>query len=225
MASPVEFTTDLPKGLKRKVGTVVVEGKTKKLITAKGFTDNRCTLIGDSIIKHLQDFLYTSVQAIPGVYANHILELCRSDKLKVRNFKAIIILAGTNDLSQSSPKEIEEIFINIITYLREVNPEARIAIGGILPRPCDRLLPTKLKAREQANALLAALSKRINIHYIKTEIAIKDKAPVHIIYESDRLHLTPEGSEYLRTYLGGRISSLIGIPRQWDPVTKAILPR
>ena len=225
MDSPVDFTADLPRGLKRKEESIIVDGKRKKLIKAKGFTDNRCTLIGDSIITFLQDFLYTSVQAIPGVYANHLLELFQTDKLKVRNFKAILILAGTNDLSASSPKNIEDIFVNIITYLREVNPEAKIAIGGILPRPCDRLLPTKLKAREETNALLAALCKRINIHYIKTELALKDKAPISVIYESDRLHLTPEGTKYLSSYLGGRISSLLGIPPQWDPSTKSILPR
>jgi hypothetical protein len=225
MESPIDYTLDLPRGLKRSEDQVLVDGKRKKLIKAKGFTANKCTLIGDSIIKFQQDFLYTSVQAIPGIYANHLLGLFKSDKLKARNFKAIIILAGTNDLSASSPKEIEEIFINIITYLRDINPEARIAIGGILPRPCDRLLPTKLKAREDTNALLAALCKRINIHYIKTELAIKDKAPISVIYGPDRLHLTPKGTEFLGSYLGGRISSLLGIPPQWDPTTKAILPR
>ena len=225
MDSPVEFSLNLPRGSKRKVELVEVDGKIKKLTKAKGFTSNKCTIIGDSIIKHLGDFLYTSVQAISGVYANHLLNLFKEDTLKIQNFKAILILAGTNDLSKSSPKEIEEIFINIIAYIREVNPEARVAICGLLPRPCDRLLPTKLKAREETNANLAALSKRINIHYVKTEIALKGEAPVCDIYEPDRLHLTPLGAEYLQTYMAGRISSLLGLPPQWDPITKQILPR
>ena len=225
MASPVNYTTDLPRGLKRTVESVLVEGKPKKLTKSKGFTANKCTLIGDSIIKPLQDFLYTSVQAISGVYADHLLNLFKEEKLSVRNFKAIIILAGTNDLSKSSPQIIEKTFVDIVEYLREINPEARIAIGGILPRPCDRLLPTKLQAREDTNTLLAAMSRRMNIHYIKTEIALKDKAPISVLYEPDRLHLSYDGAIFLQTYLSGRVSSLLGIPRQWDPVTKQILPR
>ena len=112
-------------------------------------------------------------------------------------------------------------------YLSTLSPvnRGRIAIGGILPRPCDRLLPTKLKAREETNTLLAALSKKINVHYIKTEIAIKGKGETSELYESDRLHLSPVGASHLHSYLGGRISSVLGIPRQWDPATKSILPR
>jgi hypothetical protein len=219
MASPVEFSTSRasPTAPSRSVEHTEVEGRTKRLVKAKGFAENRCTLIGDSMLQMIKEFLYTSVQSLPGLYAKDLVGVMRRGDIKVSNFRAIIILIGTNDLHKVTHQELASYFNDIVDYIRSVNPLARIAISCILPRPCDYKFPTKVKKRVSANNAISHVCRRINVQYIKSEICLFDQGPDKLLYMPDKIHLTMKGVKILKMYLEGRFGSLLGLPPQWVP--------
>jgi lysophospholipase L1-like esterase len=194
-----------------------VAGRSKRLVKAKGFTQNRCTLIGDSIIQFILKCKYTSVQSIPGLYAKDLVAAMRRDTIKIRDFHAIVILIGTNDLTRSTFREIVVFFEEIVDYIRSVNPLARLAICGILPRPCDAKSSTMLRKRSSTNNAISHLCRRVNVCYIKTELCLKDEGPDSLLFRSDKIHLEDKGVKLLKKYLEGRIGSLLGLPPQWVP--------
>jgi lysophospholipase L1-like esterase len=137
----------------------------------------------------------------------------------------VVLFTGTNDLCDTPHQEIANIFRSIVNYIRAESPETRIAIAGIIPRPCDEGNKNMLEARTNTNSALAYLSKRLNVEYFKTEICFHDKGPAHLIYRPDGIHLENYGVGILKTLLEGKIASLIGVPPQWDPILHQIIPK
>jgi hypothetical protein len=219
MASPVEYSTHpAPHGARdRTVERTEVDGRSKRLVNAKGVTQNSCTLIGDSIIQFILKCKYTSVQSLPGLYAKDLVDTMRRDIIKVRNFKAVVVFIGTNDMTKSSYQEIVVFFEEIIEHIRAVNPLARLAICGILPRPCDSKSETMLRKRVSTNNAISHLCRRLNVTFIKSEICLKDQGSDKVLYRPDKIHLEDKGVRLLKTYLEGRIGSLLGLPPQWVP--------
>jgi lysophospholipase L1-like esterase len=74
-----------------------------------------------------------------------------------------------------------------------------------------------LEAREKTNEYLMQYCKRCNVAYFKTELALKGKGPEDKLYYTDKLHLSDTGVKCLKTWLEGRIGSLLGMPLQWTP--------
>jgi hypothetical protein len=225
MASPIGYNPRRVLGLEWDVDKVIVKGKEKRRIRAKGYNGNRATLLGDSIIQFISEMTSTSIQSVPGTYARDIVWMCQHGILDITRFEGVIIHTSTNDLCDTPPDEIVQIFNEIISYIREINPTCRLAVSGVLPRPCDAGSPTKLAKRSKVNKDLAALCKALNVHYIKSEKALKGKGPEWKIYRPDKLHLENFGVGLLKSYLGGEIGTLLGLPPQWDPVTNTVLPR
>ena len=217
MASPVGYTTLVPIGKIRSVGQTMVDGRRKRLVLAKGHTANKCTLIGDSIIQFIQQCSYTSVQSIPGLYAKNLVDVIRRGVLTISDFKAIVFLIGTNDMTRSTLPEIVAIFEEIINFTRSRNPLARIAISCILPRPCDAGSPKLIKKRVSVNNGISHLCRRLNVQYIKTEICLKNAGPDDKVFMPDKIHLADPAVKLLKTYLEGRFGSLVGITPQWTP--------
>jgi lysophospholipase L1-like esterase len=194
-----------------------VDGRSKRLVKAKGHAENRCTLIGDSIIQMIRQCLYTSIQSIPGLYAKDLVDVMRRGVVKVHNFKAIIVIIGTNDLCRSTHQEIAAFFEDIVEYIRSQNPLARLAICGILPRPCDAKSTTMQRKRTSTNNAISHLCRRQNVHYIKTELCLFDQGPEKLLYMPDKIHLSDKGWKILKMFLEGRFGSLLGLPPQWVP--------
>jgi hypothetical protein len=99
-----------------------------------------------------------------------------------------------------------------ISYIHSVNPAARIGVSGILPRPknWDKFDEKMLKARVYTNVAMSIFCKAAGVEYIKTESCLTDQDPDIPIYRADGLHLTDEGSVYVKTYMGGKIGELLG---------------
>jgi lysophospholipase L1-like esterase len=165
----------------------------------------------------MYDCLNNSIQAIPGAYARDVIKLCEQGTLSVAGFRVILVAAGTNDLCDTPLDEIIQIFRNIIEYVRNKKNHCRLAISGILPRACDHQLIPKLQRRIDTNESLAALCKSQHVAYLKTELAIKDKGPIPLIYCPDGIHLTDTGIGLVKKWIEGRIGSLLGSPPQWTP--------
>jgi type III secretion system FlhB-like substrate exporter len=217
MASSVCYTKDKPEGTKRSTSHIVVEGRHKRLVHARGYRENTVTIIGDSIIQFLKQMTYVSVQSIPGSYARNLVAICKKGDITLESFRAIVVFCGTNDLCDSTPYEIVRSFAGIIRHIRQENPTCRLAICGILPRPCDKNDSLKLEARVATNDYLADYCRRRNVAYFKSELALEGKGSEDKLYYADKIHLSKHGVTCFQTWLEGRIGSLLGMPPQWTP--------
>jgi hypothetical protein len=213
MASPVDYNPKRVFGMEWDVDHVEFNGKTKRRIRAKGYSANRVTIIGDSIIQMLSNLLYTSIQSFPGAYARDIVDMCQSGIYVIEGFDLVLVSAGTNDQSKSSILEVLVSFRRIVHHVRQQNPRCLIAICGLLPRPVDSKDESKTKKLDELNTALQADCILINVYYIHTDRAIKGQ-PTAKVYRDDGIHLTFKGVGYLKSYLEGIIGSILGTPPQ-----------
>jgi hypothetical protein len=218
MASSIGHTTSRPLGPHHSVDWVRFGKKEKKLASSRGFTANRVTIIGDSIVHRIAQMLYTSVQGYPGAYLRDLVGMCHQGIYDVTRFEAVVVMAGTNDFSSNySQTQILAMVTAIINYIRAVNPSAQIAICGILPRPCDARHPRtfpKIQARFQLNTALNLHCQATGVAFFKTDKALKGKGPDNYLYHTDLLHLSDNGIHFLKKWLEGRIACLIGATSQ-----------
>jgi hypothetical protein len=218
MASPVHYSTDRPQGPDHSVEWVRFGNRDKKLALSRGYSENRVTIIGDSLIQKLEKFLYCSVQGIPGAYLKDMVAMCTQGLYDVSSFRAVVIMTGTNDFSRDcTQNQMLAMYTAVILHIRSINPSAQIAIGGILPRPCDATDPKtfhRIQSRITFNTALLLHCKASGVAYFKTEKALKGKGSDSYLYYTDLLHLSDDGLFFLQKWLEGRIACLIGAPPQ-----------
>ena len=223
MSSPVAYNPRRELGLQWAIDYVYVGGKRKRRILAKGYNSNRTTIIGDSMIQMLSDMIGSSIQSVPGAYARDIADMCDSGIFTVAGFDVVTVMAGTNDVS--SKKCLMEILVSfrrLIQCIRSLNPTCKVAVCGLLRRPCDERSATKIKKLDDFNLLLQDDCELTNVYFIKTSKCLKDMGPDSLIYRHDGIHLTFDGVGCLKCYMEGIIGSIIGMPPQWDPVSKRV---
>jgi hypothetical protein len=206
------------------IDRVTVDGKTKRRIRAKGYSSNRTTIIGDSIIQMLSDMQNTSIQSIPGAYVRKMVAMCEAGIYVIEGFEVVVVHAGTNDQCKSSILEVLVSLRRVVQYIRAQNPSCRIAICGLLPRPVDAQSKVKIDKLDNLNQAIEDDCVLINVFFIKTERALKGKSTSNI-YLGDGIHLTLEGAWYLQNYLEGVIGAVMGIPPQWDPIGKVVITK
>jgi lysophospholipase L1-like esterase len=193
----------------------------KRLTKADGFKANRGTILGDSITKGIINLLQTKLQALSGGTMYDLANYIREGVMKVEGFRAIIIFLGCNDLRDDIPKDacaaqIVKSLHEAIAVIRQYNPDARIGVAGIIPKPRDANIQEMLDARIETNKAMKMYCRANRLLYYTTETFLKKRDPTKPIYAGDNLHLTPKGAEYLGTYLSGKIGELIGLPSQTD---------
>ena len=225
MTSPIEYNCNRDLGLQWSIDTVIVGGKVKKRVRVKGYSSNRVTIIGDSIVQMISDMNHTSIQAICGAYAHDIVNMYQDGIYKIQGFEAIVVFAGSNDLCKYTILEILVSFRRIVHHIRAENPTTHIAICGILARPCEATDDTKVKKHSDMNEALKADCKVMNVSYVNSEKALNGMGSVDKLFMPDKIHLSNVGVGLLMTYLEGIAGSLLGIPPQWDPVLKQSIPR
>ena len=226
MSSPVHFNPRRELGLQWSIDYVIVGGKRKRRIRAKGYSSNRTTIIGDSMIQMLSDMLFSSIQSVPGAYARDLADMCEDETFTVSGFSVVAIMAGTNDVS--SKRDILEILVSfrrLIQQIRSKNPTCKIAICEVLRRPCDTKSETKKSKLDRFNSALKDDCELTNVYYIPTSKSLKDMGPDSLLFRHDGIHLTFDGVGCLKIYMEGLIGSIMGMPPQWDPITKCILPK
>ena len=166
----------------------------------------------------MQKLLYTSIQGIPRAYLRDMVEMCKQELYDVRSFKAMVVLAGTNDFScDYSLQHMLSLFTAIITYIRSVNPHAQIGICGILPRPCDAGDPRtyhRIKNRIVLNTAILHLCHTSGVSFFKTDKALKGKGTDSYLFHTDLPHLSEDGLFFLKKWMEGRIACLVGDPPQ-----------
>ena len=185
----------------------------------KGVEDSNYTVIGDSLLKAVRGFKYTDIQCIPGATLYGLtVDILVKQRISL-SYETIIIACGTNDISNGfTESEFVDGIDNLVSVVLGENPQAKIGIASILPRPCDGY-EGNLKVRNYNRALTRYCnSKRRKDNqkiwfcqtYRKFLEPVEPHAPILSRFASDKLHLSLEGSQYLKEALEGHIKRLIG---------------
>ena len=102
--------------------------------------NNNNTLISDSICKYSRTLHDTFVQAYPGANIKSIIFKIRIGKVRINDYKIIILHLGTNDLHSRNPDAILNDMRTLFHLIRRKNPEGTIVLSQIIHRPIDLVL-------------------------------------------------------------------------------------
>ena len=206
-------------------------GKRKNTTTSLAFTRARATILSDSICQGMRNMLQCDVQCIHGGAMARVTDYIRHGVLNVHGYQLVILHFSTNDLNARMHFTTcaEQIVTNLdraIHRINQINPRARLAVSGILPRLVDHSTGNweMIQARVYTNVSMRDYCDNHGIFYLTSETMLKGHAPVEIMYRpQDELHLSPYGSYYFQSYLEGKVGELLGpAPRLHRPI--AVLP-
>ena len=103
----------------------------------KGKLNSDATLLSDSLAKWVKDVRFIDTQAIPGLSIQRAIQKVEDQTLSVSNYRLIVLLIGTNNVTKSHPDHIAQDLAALINLIRQKNPAAKIACNGIIYRPQD----------------------------------------------------------------------------------------
>jgi len=116
------------------------------------------------------------------------------------NPKAIVLFAGTNDISGRKPATTQEIFqgyLSFIQHVRETLPKAQVYYVAITPTP-SRWKYWEI-AREVNKLIREYTEKNVNLHFIDptTKFLGSDGKPIRSLFRVDKLHPNEKGYRVL----------------------------
>lgn len=158
-------------------------------------------LIGDSI---LADCGFSDPTMLnlshPGDRIGNACWRLLDKRLNLGNVKTAIVLIGTNNVLINNQDQMKSQFRHLLRLLKAaIDPNARIIVSTILPR-ADKPgvdLSALVGTRNQA-VLAAAQAERVESTDLAALFADSSGALKLDLYQSDRLHLSPEGQYLLR---------------------------
>jgi hypothetical protein len=100
-------------------------------------TSSDATIIGDSLVKWVRGLKYTDTQSTPGLTLSWAFDRIQQGIIDVSRYQIILLLIGTNDLDKFTPDDIGEKMLGILNLIKKINPQARLAVCGLLYRPQD----------------------------------------------------------------------------------------
>ena len=184
-------------------------GKRKRLTTGDAFSVNIATLISDSICQGFQNCLSTSFQCVHGGHLANFRDYCEVETITVKNFDQLLIFFGTNDISSETssdtPANVVTSLGNAIRYIRGINPNVRVGICEIMPRPCDQIAsrsPVKrikergaslLKAHRDTNDAMARWCFDHGYPFFHASSCLKGGDKSVPLFREDNLHLSDKG--------------------------------
>ena len=190
-------------------------GTSNHLTIPESLEPSGTLIIGDSI--HKKTFENAKIHAISGARMLDIFrELnCTSD---LKNFKNIIIHAGTNEIDNGTPRnEIVESMEAILTLLLVEAPMADVFVSAICPR-VDKSFDTEI---HHLNESLRDLTSRFDIHFIDAgQNMTYRNGTIDASQLSDGLHLSKRGKETLIHAYSDSVKSLKLSTRTWSDITR-----
>ena len=125
------------------------------------------------------------------------------DKLISVDFRYVFFLLGHNQIRVSKRVDIVRIVFEVIAQVREINPEARIFICSILPRPVDneeaKLLIVNFN-RWISLAVNKAAKQFFRVHHIPIQHHfINAGVPKLFLFNQDQFTLNARGALLLKT--------------------------
>lgn len=122
----------------------------------------------------------------------------------------VIILAGTNNLSEQSWETVTENIIDLISAIGKKLPESTLLVSGLYPRDSD-------EKEIQYNDMIQKINEKLNlycleqsIHYIDFySLLLPSGGNVNQNLQPDGLHLNGEGYKLIGPVLKGQIEKLL----------------
>ena len=159
-------------------------------------------IIGDSIIKYVDQIRHSQVISYPGINCASLGQLINRNKIpELEGKKVIVAHVGTNDLNMDW-RDTVYCVSHLITILVNKYPRAHIIWSNILPRPAqtahlDRETVRKniitvnkvMKSRQRVLGMVSCPS-HTSFHH--------SKHPIHKLFARDFLHLKTKGTFLLR---------------------------
>ncbi len=131
---------------------------------------------------------------IGGDRTQNLLWRIQNGELHGLSLKTMVLLIGTNNLGAGdSPPEVVKGIQQVITAIRQEQPQLRIVLMAIFPREQSPRDPLRLKVHA-TNQLLAANAKDWNVDLLDIgDQLIEEDGSISKEIMGDFVHLTPKG--------------------------------
>jgi lysophospholipase L1-like esterase len=156
--------------------------------------------IGDSITYFWNDEIWNRYYGpwnaekfgIGGDKTQHVLWRVRNGEIDGIRPKVVVLLVGTNNLSDNTVEEIAQGIGAIVQEVRRGLPETRILLLGIFPRSEE---PDAIREKLRAvNAMIAGLDDGSHVRFLDIgKVFVNDDGTISREVMPDYLHLTRQG--------------------------------
>lgn len=144
--------------------------------------------------KHYRDRNAVNL-GISGDRTQHVLWRLENGNIEGISPKLAVVMIGTNNSGDNSPREIADGIEAIVSKLREELPETKILLLGIFPRGADESDPRR-RVNQQTNEIVSKLHDDEQVHYLDIgEEFLEDDGTLPRDIMPDLLHLSPQGYE------------------------------
>lgn len=170
-------------------------------------------ILGDSIIKRVENINNTLIIAYPGFTFSKLLTLIEYGMIKeICDKSTIIIHIGTNDISVTTPEDLVERALTLTRAIHRFNDGCKIALSHIIPRPID-FEETNEKIYKYHNLLYKYSMEPRGMGSFCTiptnNTFMSYSKPVLGLYnQDDLLHPNPLGDSRLRQFLSNHLAKL-----------------
>ena len=149
-----------------------------------------------------------NVQALPGVKLAGALDKMTNGTIKIEGFEAIILFLGTNNLGER-PMAIARQMCEIVRFLQRTEPNMKIGICRIIPRPGDPR-PKIEGDRTKVNELYKAMCKRNGLAFLDSYKGVCTHGVYdQTLYANDLIHLNWQGILRMREYMTGAAATML----------------
>ena len=141
---------------------------------------------------------------------NTILSMAENDDEYLCNIDAVIIHAGTNNLSDGDPvDDIVKQNKHIAETIQQINQRCHIIISSILPRKNDKLAN---KVIEQTNQSLKEFCDASSLVFLDNSVSFNShEENAHSLYK-DNIHLNAKGGKALGEAMCEKIRNIFELP-------------
>ena len=197
--TPMEADTDLPPSDQHN-HSVFIAGDSVTSILSKNKMSN--TNLEFSIRSH-------SCGKLQDIH-NTIIAMAEDEDEYICNTNAVIIHAGTNNLSDGdSVDDIVKQNKNIALTIQQINPDCRIIVSLILPRKNDKLAN---KVIEQTNECLRQLCDTNSFVFLDSKRNFTSDCQTNVSLYKDNLHLNAKGGKVFGESICRTVQETLKLP-------------
>ena len=141
---------------------------------------------------------------------NTIIAMAEDEDEYICNTNAVIIHAGTNNLSDGdSVDDIVKQNKDIALTIQQINPDCRIILSSILPRKNDKLAN---KVIEQTNECLKQLCDTNSYVFLDNKRSFTSDCQTNISLYKDNLHLNAKGGKVFGESICRTVQKTLNLP-------------
>ena len=146
---------------------------------------------------------------IGGDRTQHVLWRLENGNIEGIAPKLAVVMIGTNNSGDNSPREIADGIEAIVSTLRKGLPETKILLLGIFPRGADESDPRRT-VNQQTNQIISKLHDGEQVHYLDIgEEFLEDDGTLPREIMPDLLHLSPQGYEIWARSIEPKVTELM----------------